>query len=199
VGFFDLFKRRGDGASSAAPVGVAGSAVRRAAVSPAGPGAGFAVVDVETTGLSATQHRILEVAVVRTDPWGRVLGEWVQRLNPDGAVGATHVHGITNADVASAPRFGDVLPYLNSWLVGAVVVAHNAAFDLAFLRAEYAYQGWVLPWLPALCTLEASDYYLPALERRRLGDCCSAVRVHVDGAHSALGDARAAAALRRIT
>jgi len=133
--------------------------------------------------------------VVRTDRWGRVVGEWAQRLNPDGPVGATHVHGITDADVAGAPRFGDILPQLNSWLGAAVVVAHNAAFDLAFLRAEYAYQGWVMPWLPALCTLEASDYYLPALERRRLSDCCCAVRIRLDGAHSALGDARAAAAL----
>lgn len=160
-----------------------------------GPPAGFAVLDVETTGLSAGRHRVLEVAVVRTDPWGRVLGEWVQRLNPDGPVGASHVHGITDVDVAHAPRFGDVLPQLNHWLAGTAVVAHNAAFDLAFLRAEYAYQGWALPWLPALCTLEASDHYLPGLDRRRLGDCCSAARIRHHGAHSALGDARATAAL----
>ena len=153
------------------------------------------MVDVETTGLSPAQHRVLEVAVVRTDPWGRVVGEWVQRLNPGGPVGATHIHGITDVDVAGAPTFGDVLPQLNSWLTGAAVVAHNARFDLAFLRAEYARRGWSLPWLPALCTLEASDYYLPALDRRRLADCCSAARIRLDSAHSALGDARATAAL----
>ena len=135
------------------------------------------MVDVETTGLSAQQHRILEIAVIRTDPWGRVLGEWTQRTNPDGPVGATHIHGITDADVAGGPRFGDILGPLNSWLAGTAIVAHNAAFDLAFLRAEYAYQGWALPWLPALCTLEASDYYLPALDRRRLTDCCTAARI----------------------
>jgi DNA polymerase III subunit epsilon len=162
---------------------------------PAVPADGYAVLDVETTGLSPLHHRVLEVAVVRTDARGRVLGEWVQRVHPDGPVGATHVHGITDADVAGAPRFGDVLPTLNAWLAGAVLVAHNARFDLAFLRAEYAYQGWALPWLPSLCTLEASGHYLPALDRRRLADCCAAARVRLDGAHSALGDARATAAL----
>jgi DNA polymerase III subunit epsilon len=159
------------------------------------PSAGFAVLDVETTGLSPREHRIVEIAVVRTDPAGRPVGEWVRRLNPDGPVGATHVHGITDADVAGAPRFGEVLPELNGWLAGAAVVAHNAGFDLAFLRAEYAYQGWTLPRLPALCTLEASDHYLPALDRRRLSDCCAAARIRHEGAHSALGDARATAAL----
>jgi DNA polymerase-3 subunit epsilon len=61
---------------------------------------------------------------------------------------------------------------LNETLAGVPVVAHNAAFDLAFLRAEYAYAGWKLPMLPTLCTLEASDTYLPGLARRRLADCC---------------------------
>lgn len=183
MGILDLFRRhKVRPAAAAAPA-------------PARPPVGYTVLDVETTGLSAARHRVLELAVVRTDARGRVLGEWVQRINPDGPVGATHIHGITDADVARAPRFGEVLPNLNAWLAGTAVVAHNAAFDLAFLRSEYAYQGWTLPWLPALCTLEASDHYLPGLDRRRLVDCCTAAGVRLDGAHSALGDARAAAAL----
>lgn len=155
----------------------------------------FVVLDVETTGLGADQHRILEMALVTTDPWGRVLDEWSTRLNPQGPVGATHVHGITAADVANAPVFSDVLANLNARLAGAAVCAHNARFDLAFLRAEYARAGWRLPYVPALCTLEASAHHLPALDRRRLADCCTAVGVPLVGAHSALGDARATAQL----
>jgi DNA polymerase-3 subunit epsilon len=153
------------------------------------------VIDVETTGLSAAQHRVLELAVVRTDPWGRVTGEWVRRVDPEGPVGATHVHGITASDVAGAPKFADLIPHLNAWLADTVVVAHNAKFDLAFLRSEYRYAGWALPWLPSLCTLEASDHYLPTLDRRRLVDCCSAAGIPLHRAHSALVDARATAAL----
>lgn len=65
----------------------------------------FAVVDVETTGLSPSHHRILELAVIRTDAAGRVVDEWTSRFNPEGPVGATHIHGITDADVANAPLF----------------------------------------------------------------------------------------------
>ena len=156
---------------------------------------GFTVVDVETTGLSPVQHRVLEVAVVRTDEHGRVVGEWSRRVNPVGPVGATHVHGITEADVADAPPFAELVPHLNAWLADSVVVAHHARFDMAFLRSEYGYAGWQLPWLPTLCTLEASAHYLPLLDRRRLADCCAAARIRHTGQHSALGDARATAAL----
>lgn len=156
---------------------------------------GFTVVDVETTGLSSRNHRVLEIAVVRTDAAGRVTGEWSRRIDPEGPVGATHIHGITADDVRGAPRFGDLIPHLNQWMQGTVLVAHNARFDLAFIRSEYSNAGWDLPWLPSLCTLEASNYYLPAMDRRRLADCCAAARVPLHGAHSALGDARATAGL----
>ncbi len=162
---------------------------------PSGGQPHFAVLDVETTGLSADQHRIVEIAVVTTDPWGRVLDEWSTRINPQGPVGATHIHGITEADVANAPVFAGVVAQLNQRIAGAAVAAHHAKFDLAFLRAEYARAGWDMPHVPALCTLEASEYHLPTLDRRRLADCCWAVGTPLHGAHSALGDARATAVL----
>lgn len=155
----------------------------------------FAVIDVETTGLSSSQHRIVEIAVVTTDPWGRVLDEWTTRVNPQGPIGATHVHGIRDSDVTNAPVFADVVAHLNVRLAGAAIAAHHARFDLAFVRAEYARAGWDMPFVPALCTLEASEYHLPSLDRRRLGDCCWAVGTQLTDAHSALGDARATAGL----
>ncbi|WP_159085784.1 exonuclease domain-containing protein [Aeromicrobium chenweiae] len=171
-------------------------AKHRATVSPELPvPGGFTVVDVETTGLSSRNHRVLEIAVVRTDTSGRVTGEWSRRIDPEGPVGATHIHGITADDVRGAPKFGDLIPHLNHWMQGTVLVAHNARFDLAFIRSEYSNAGWELPWLPSLCTLEASSYYLPSMDRRRLADCCAAARVPLRGAHSALGDARATAGL----
>lgn len=159
------------------------------------PWGGFAVIDVETTGLSPQGDRILELAILRTDRAGRVLDEWVSRFDPQGPVGATHIHGITQADVAGAPTFAEVIPELNARLTGLAMVAHNARFDLAFLRTEFARAGWVLPLLPSLCTLDASRFYLPDLDRRRLPDCCVASGIQLVDAHSAMGDARATATL----
>lgn len=164
-----------------------------------GPGAsgeaGYVVLDVETTGLSPRWDRVVELAVVHVGPRGVATTEWTTRVNPDGPVGATHIHGITDADVAHAPRFAELVPQLTAHLSGQAVVAHNAAFDLAFLRAEYQRAGWQMPWLPALCTQQASHHYLPHLDRRRLRDCCAASKIPLRDAHSALGDSRAAAAL----
>lgn len=201
MAWFDRFRRsarvpRPTGATEPRPTTLApASQTAPSSVPRPGSHPRFVVLDVETTGLSATTHRVLEIALVTTDPSGRVLDEWTTRLNPQGPVGATHIHGITDADVRHAPLFPDVLDELNQRLTGAALVAHNARFDLAFLRAEYARAQWRLPYLPALCTLDASSHHLPNLPRRRLTDCCHAIGHPLVHAHSALGDARGTAAL----
>lgn len=157
----------------------------------------FAIIDVETTGLSPKNDRVLELAVVRVDHRGRVVDEWSTRFNPEGPVGATHIHGITQADVVSAPLFRDVATSIVPYISGLPIAAHNARFDLSFLRAEFRRAGWDVPWLPAYCTLDGSHHYLPHLDRRRLVDCCWSARVPLHDAHSALGDARATAGLLR--
>jgi DNA polymerase-3 subunit epsilon len=158
-------------------------------------GPAYAVIDVETTGLSPKTERVLELAIVRVDERGIVVDEFVQRFNPEGPVGATHIHGIRDVDVAQSPFFHQVSIVIAEKLRGLPVVAHNANFDLAFLRAEFRGAGWKLPYLASYCTLEGSYDYLPDAERRRLVDCCWATGVTLNDAHSALGDARATAGL----
>lgn len=157
----------------------------------------FAIIDVETTGLSPKSDRVIELAVVRIDRAGDVVDEWTTKFNPEGPVGATHIHGITQADVAHAPLFRDTAAAIVPYIAGLPIAAHNARFDLAFLRAEFRRAGWDVPWLPAYCTLDGSHHYMPHLERRRLVDCCWHARVPLTDAHSALGDARATAGLLR--
>lgn len=193
MGVFDwLFGNRKDqeAARAAAPT----PAAPLASVSEA-PDPYFAIIDVETTGLSPKQDRIVELAVIRVDGTGGVIDQWSTRFDPEGPVGATHIHGITQADVDGQPKFRDLAATLAPHLSGVPIVAHNAPFDLAFLRAEFRRAGWDVPWLPAYCTLDGSREYLPLLDRRRLADCCWAVGVPLEGAHSALGDARATAGL----
>jgi DNA polymerase-3 subunit epsilon len=155
----------------------------------------YVVLDVETTGLSPNDDRILEIALVRLAPNGAPIDEWTTRLDPEGPVGATHIHGITQADVDGKPLFRSLASQLAELLGGLPVVAHNATFDLAFLRNEFDRAGWDMPWLSSFCTLDGSYDYFPSLDRRRLADCCWAAGVHQEQAHSALGDARATAGL----
>ncbi|MBC3760811.1 exonuclease domain-containing protein [Quadrisphaera oryzae] len=158
--------------------------------------AGFAVLDLETTGFSPRTERVVEVAVVHVSPDGVAGAEWSTLVHPGRAgVGATQVHGIRPADVRSAPRFADVVAALVEVLAGRVLVAHNTAFDVPFLRAEMERAGVLMPDVAQLCTLAESRRHLPHLLKRKLADCCAAAGVRLTGAHSALGDARATAEL----
>lgn len=155
------------------------------------------MIDLETTGFSPRQHdRIAEVAVVLTDAAGRVQDEWCTLVNPERDLGPQHVHGISAADVGLAPTFTVVAPHLARLLEGRVIVAHNASFDTRFLRAEFGRVG--LPVgidpLACLCTMRLAGTFLPSAPRG-LAICCELAGVVHDGAHSALGDARATAGL----
>lgn len=156
---------------------------------------GFAVIDLETTGLSPRRDRIVEIAVIQTDHWGRPQSSWTTRVNPEGPVGATHIHGMTAADVANAPLFTELVPTIVSLLQGRALVAHNASFDLPFLAHEFRRASWLWPRAPHLCTMRASTHFLPHLSRRRLIDCCTECGIRLEDAHSALGDARATSTL----
>jgi len=168
----------------------------RAAGSPGGPRRSiFAVVDVETTGLSPRTNRVVEVAVVGIDAAGRVVDEYVTLLNPGRDVGPTRIHGIRASDVEGAPRFGDVAGHLLTRLAGRVVVGHNVAFDWRFLLAEYERLGVNVPDAPRLCTMQLARQHLDGLSSRGLAACCQAARVQLHDHHSALADARACAML----
>jgi DNA polymerase-3 subunit epsilon len=154
----------------------------------------FVVLDVETTGLNPGEHRIVELCLLTVED-GDIKEIWNQRFNPEGPVGKTEIHGITDADVADAPYFRDTIEELSMRIKDVVLVAHNARFDLAFLRAEFERSGIKTPWLPSICTLQASNYYQPHLSRRRLADCCEDLGIEISGAHSANGDSVATAKL----
>ena len=124
---------------------------------PSSPGVSrFAVIDVETTGLDPERERVLELAILRADEQGRPIDQWVTRFHPGGPVRATHIHGITDADVAGAPRFADLAVQIGTALQGLVLVAHNAEFDLAFLQAEFARASLPMPQVSTYCTLQGS-------------------------------------------
>ncbi|MBD3409038.1 MAG: DNA polymerase III subunit epsilon, partial [Ignavibacteriales bacterium] len=114
----------------------------------------FAVLDVETTGLVAKRDRVIEVAVALMKD-GVVEDRFESFVNPGRKVPGeiTKLTGIADEDVEHAPYFEEIASELVRYLDDAVFVAHNAPFDLKFLRAEFARAGVEPPPQPRLCTL----------------------------------------------
>jgi DNA polymerase-3 subunit epsilon len=173
-------------------------------VTVSGPGhrrPGFAVVDVETTGFSPADERLVEVAVVVLDPGGDEVDAFATLLDPQRDPGPTHIHGISAAMVAGAPSFAAAHPHVADRLSGRVVVGHNVdRFDLPFLRAECRRTGGerLVPGpVPSVDTLAVAQGLLGWRGRARLVDCCGHFDLTWEDHHSALGDARVTAALFR--
>ncbi|QKE84388.1 exonuclease domain-containing protein [Arthrobacter sp. NEB 688] len=74
---------------------------------------GYTVIDVETTGLSPEKgDRVVKIGVVYVSDNGEVQDNWSTLVNPQRDVGPTRIHGLTATDVAGAPTFNDVAPYV---------------------------------------------------------------------------------------
>jgi DNA polymerase-3 subunit epsilon len=159
---------------------------------------GYAVVDVETTGLFTGRwhNRVVEIGVVHVNRDGVVTDEWCTLVNPERDLGPQHIHGIHASDARMAPTFADLAGDLATLLTGRVVVAHNLGFDVRFLRYEFERLGLTVPLDVecGLCTMAMSDRYLLS-PSRSLSACCAAAGIRQESAHSALHDARAAAGL----
>lgn len=151
----------------------------------------FAVLDTETTGLMVEQGgKICELAVSVSQN-GEKLEEFSTLLNPQMPMhpDVIAIHGITNDMVKNAPLFGDIIPQLLGLLDGCVLVAHNADFDLGFLRGEMEHCGLHLPNYPVLDTLKLARKN-GCFARNNLGTIAASLGIDASGAHRALADVR---------
>jgi|TARA_Y100000996_G_scaffold411066_2_gene394533 DNA polymerase-3 subunit epsilon len=158
--------------------------------------ASFACFDFETTGFSPKRDRVIEVAVV-TVTHGTVGPSWTSLINPgdDVELGATHIHGIKRDWIRSAPSFAEIAGTLFSLLDGKVLVAHNANFDLGFLRSEMSRAQLLAKGtlFPHWDTMKAADFAPSLPASRKLVDVAAAFGVEIANAHQALDDALAVA------
>lgn len=157
---------------------------------------GFAVLDFETTGLwPEGTDRVAEVAIIHMDENGAISGRWETLINPCRDLGAQRIHGIRADEILDAPLFGDVAEELLELLEGRAIVAHNASFDLRFLRAELGRLGATLEArIPHLCTMQLGRRFLPGAGRTLI-DCCRAFDIDYADYHQAMADAQATAEL----
>ncbi len=155
----------------------------------------FCVVDLETTGGSAAAgSMITEVGAVKVRG-GEVLGEFQTLVNPHQAIPPfiAVLTGITDSMVAASPRIEQVLPQFLEFARGCVLVAHNAPFDVGFLRHFAEQQG--RPW-PAFEVLDTAKLARRVITRDDAPNCKLSSLAVVFGStttpnHRALSDARA--------
>jgi DNA polymerase-3 subunit epsilon len=154
----------------------------------------FVVVDLETTGGSPKDSAITEIGAVKIRG-GEVLGEFQTLVDPGRAIPPyiSVLTGITTMMVAAAPRIGAVLPGFLEFARGAVLVAHNAPFDLGFLKAACAESG--IAW-PTAASVDTAVLARRLLSRDEVPNCKLATLAPFFSAttsptHRALDDARA--------
>ncbi|MFE1288979.1 DEDDh family exonuclease [Streptomyces sp. NPDC058751] len=150
---------------------------------------GYAVVDVETTGL-ARDDRIISAAVYRLDARGEVEDHWYTMVNPERDPGPVWIHGLTSEMLEGAPLFRDVAEEFAARLAGRVLVAHNAVFDWSMIAREYARAEREAPVRQRLCTIALSKELGLPLPNHKLESLAAHFGVVQQRAHHALDDAR---------
>ncbi|MEV7536062.1 DEDDh family exonuclease [Streptomyces hydrogenans] len=160
-----------------------------AATWPAAYPQGYAVVDVETTGL-ARDDRIVSAAVYRLDAQGDVEDHWYTLVNPERDPGPVWIHGLTSDVLEGAPLFAEIAEEFSARLDGRVLVAHNAMFDWQMIAREYARAERTAPVRQRLCTIALSKELALPLPNHKLATLAAHFGVVQQRAHDALDDAR---------
>jgi DNA polymerase III subunit epsilon len=146
-------------------------------------------LDLEMTGLRPAEDRVIEICAERVRA-GREEGHVTSLVAPEsGQFGNAHIHGIKPEQLASAPSFAALAESVEELLDGAVLIAHAAAWDVAFLTAELARAGRVRSFPHYLDTLTLSRRAF-ALPSHRLGALCASLGITQERAHRADDDVR---------
>ncbi|MEU6832659.1 TerD family protein [Nocardia beijingensis] len=157
----------------------------------------YTIVDVETSGLRAEEHRVLSVAALVLDADGGVDREFHTLVDPGCDPGPVHIHGLTAEILRGSPRFEQVREPLSALLSGRVMVAHNAHFDYRFLASEFGRTGADLPVGRRLCTLALARRVAPPTPDCKLDTLAAYYGVPRSRAHDALDDTRVLAGVLR--
>ncbi|GAB4217203.1 MAG: hypothetical protein Fur007_18820 [Rhodoferax sp.] len=148
----------------------------------------YVLLDLETTGGNAALDRITEVALLRFEH-GELTTRWSTLVNPGVPISPfiTRLTGISDALVASAPRFAQIADELLKHLQGATLVAHNVRFDHSFLLAEFDRVGIALRQ-PTLCTVRLSRLLYPQFKSHGLDAIMQRHGIDTTERHRAMGD-----------
>ncbi|WP_407636197.1 PolC-type DNA polymerase III [Salibacterium aidingense] len=152
----------------------------------------YVVFDVETTGLSVVYDTIIELAAVKVKD-GEIIDRFESFANPHEKLSDTIIDltGITDDMLEDAPEVNDVLRDFKSFCGDAVLVAHNASFDMGFLNEGYKTAELDKAENPVIDTLELGRYLYPNLKNHRLNTLCKTFDIELVSHHRAIYDAEA--------
>lgn len=153
----------------------------------------YVVFDLETTGLSPKNDMITEIGGVKIEN-GVVVDEFSQLINPQRPIPAkiVSITGITDDMVKDKPTINEVLPEFENFIKDSVLVAHNASFDMGFLREQFSGINKSIK-NPVLDTLELTRTLFPQLKSHRLNVVAKHLDVSLINHHRAVDDAKATA------
>ena len=153
----------------------------------------YVVFDIETTGFSSIKDKIIEIGAVRVEN-GKIVDKFSTFVNPGVPIPfkITQLTSITDGMVMDAPRIEEVLPKFLEFVDGAVLVAHNAGFDVGFIEQNCRYQD-IIPDFVSVDTVALARVLMPTLSKYKLDVVAKALNISLESHHRAVDDAGATA------
>ena len=153
----------------------------------------FVVFDLETTGFSPISDRIIEIGAVKVEQ-GRITERFSSFVNPKIPIPfkITQLTSINDSMVMDAPDIEAVLPQFLDFVGYAVLVAHNAGFDVSFIEQNMRYQD-MTPDLTSVDTVAMARILMPTLAKFKLNVVAKALNISLENHHRAVDDAGATA------
>jgi DNA polymerase-3 subunit alpha (Gram-positive type) len=151
----------------------------------------FVVFDIETTGFSSEQDRIIEIGAVKIEN-GQVIDRFNELINPKISIPykITELTSISNDMVKDRKTIEDVLPRFLDFVGDSVVVAHNAEFDTGFIKSKCRNLG--LKFKNGIIdTLPLARFLFPQLKKHKLNVICDHLKISLENHHRAVDDAKA--------
>ena len=146
--------------------------------------------DTETTGLDSQLDRIIEFGAMKVVD-GKVVDQFESFVSTDIELTPqiTSITGITNAMLKGAPDISEIVPKFLRFIRGGIIVAHNADFDLSFLKAAATRLGYELEW-PCFCTVKLARKVVPGLPKYNLDTIAEHFHLTFEARHRAVGDVK---------
>jgi len=158
----------------------------------------YAIIDIETTGQSAANGKITEIAIFIHDGF-EIIDSFSSLINPECYIPGfiTNLTGIDNEMVGNAPKFYEVARKIVEITQDKIFVAHNVSFDYKFIQEEFKRLGYDYQ-RKTMCTVRMCRKFLPGHKSYSLGKICDELDISINGSHRAAGDALATTKLFEI-